>query len=101
MAPGTQPAELANLIIRIKDREKLTEAHRRHLYQVLANQAGLSHKKITFIYGAIQILIIILAWILKEKEIIYLISLLTVLSVICSIIGFRVRHRWEGSKRAA
>jgi len=87
--------EISTLIIRIKDRDKLTKAHRRHIYQILANQAGFSHTKITIIYGAIQILVISLIWGVKEMSIAYLISMLAVLSTIYFIIGLHIRLRWE------
>lgn len=87
--------EISTLIIRIKDRDKLTRAHRRHIYQILANQAGFSHTKVTIIYGAIQILVISLAWGVKGRGIVYSISMLTILSTIYFFIGLRIRRRWE------
>ena len=93
--------EISTLIIRIRDRDRLTNAHRRHIYQILANQAGFSHLRVTIIYGAIQIIIIFLVWSLKEKSTIYLISLLAVLSTIFFIIGLHIRRRWEGFANGA
>jgi Fuc2NAc and GlcNAc transferase len=45
------------LFIRWRDGEKLTQAHRRHLYQILSNQLKQSHWKVTLGYGIIQVAI--------------------------------------------
>jgi UDP-N-acetylmuramyl pentapeptide phosphotransferase/UDP-N-acetylglucosamine-1-phosphate transferase len=47
--------ELSTMLERIIDKESLTTAHRRHLYQVLANEGGLAHWKISMSYGIIQL----------------------------------------------
>jgi Fuc2NAc and GlcNAc transferase len=93
--------EISTLIIRIRDGDKLINAHRRHIYQILANQAGFSHTRVTIIYGAIQIFIIFVVWSVKGKGIVYIISLLAVLSSIYFVIGLKIRGRWERSKSAA
>ncbi|PNU18668.1 UDP-N-acetylmuramyl pentapeptide phosphotransferase [Geothermobacter hydrogeniphilus] len=48
---------LTTLYIRKRDGEKLSQAHRRHLYQVLCNERGIAHWKVSCCYGLIQILI--------------------------------------------
>jgi len=64
--------ELSTLIVRIKDRDRLTKAHRRHIYQILANQAGFSHTFVTLAYGFIQIVIVILAWFAAKEDLVVL-----------------------------
>lgn len=49
--------ELTTMVIRLKDRDDLTIAHRRHLYQILANEYGVSHWKISLSYGFSQLII--------------------------------------------
>lgn len=46
--------ELTTMAIRLHDREVLTRPHRRHLYQILANEAGMAHWKVTLLYGVGQ-----------------------------------------------
>lgn len=46
--------ELVTLIPRLRDGDPLTKPHRRHVYQVLVNQMGMPHWKISLLYGAIQ-----------------------------------------------
>ncbi len=54
--------ELTTMAVRLKDREKLTQAHRRHLYQILANERGIEHWKVSVGYGAFQLGGGILVW---------------------------------------
>lgn len=46
---------LTTLVVRIQDRENLTRSHRRHLYQLLVNEFGIAHVKISAAYGAAQL----------------------------------------------
>jgi UDP-N-acetylmuramyl pentapeptide phosphotransferase/UDP-N-acetylglucosamine-1-phosphate transferase len=53
------------IIHRLIKRENITEAHRQHLFQYLANEAGWSHLNVSFLYMAIQMLlstVIIYSW---------------------------------------
>lgn len=45
------------IIQRLKNGEKVLEAHRKHLFQVLSNELGNSHLKITLIYAFLQLAI--------------------------------------------
>ena len=47
--------ELTTMALRLRDRENLTRSHRRHLYQLLVNELGIVHWKISAIYGAAQL----------------------------------------------
>lgn len=49
--------ELTTMLIRVKDGESLTQPHRRHLYQLLANEYGVDHWKISIAYGVGQLII--------------------------------------------
>jgi len=73
----------------------LTKAHRRHIYQILANQAGLSHAVVTVLYGIIQIVVAILAWVVMREGLILLLSLMIFLSSIFFLGGMYIRRRWE------
>ena len=46
---------LTTLFVRWRDGEKLSQAHRRHLYQVLANELAFSHWLISCGYGFVPI----------------------------------------------
>jgi UDP-N-acetylmuramyl pentapeptide phosphotransferase/UDP-N-acetylglucosamine-1-phosphate transferase len=49
--------ELTTMVIRIRDGENLLKAHRRHLYQILANELGLTHWKVSVGYGFLQTIV--------------------------------------------
>ncbi len=49
--------ELVTMFERIRSRDSLTLPHRKHLYQVLANEGGISHWKISLGYGGLQLLV--------------------------------------------
>jgi len=54
--------ELITMAERIRDRQSLTEPHRRHLYQVFANEGGVAHWKISVGYGLVQLFVGIFLW---------------------------------------
>jgi hypothetical protein len=47
--------ELTTVIIRLKDGENLTKPHRRYYYQLLANEKGIAHWKVSVGYGVFQV----------------------------------------------
>ena len=49
--------EFVTMAIRIKDGENLLKAHRRHFYQILANEMGIAHWKISVGYGILQLVV--------------------------------------------
>ena len=49
--------EFTTMMVRLKYGENLTKAHRRHLYQLLANECKIPHWKISLGYGIFQLLI--------------------------------------------
>lgn len=54
--------ELVTLVERLRDGQSPLKAHRRHLYQVLANEAGLPHWRVSVGYGLAQLLIGLAVW---------------------------------------
>jgi len=49
--------EITTAVIRLKNRENLGRPHRKHLYQILANEYNISHWKISLGYGIAQLVI--------------------------------------------
>jgi len=47
--------ELTTMVVRLRDGENLTSPHRRHLYQLLANEGNVSHWKVAVGYGLGQL----------------------------------------------
>jgi Fuc2NAc and GlcNAc transferase len=48
--------ELFTMAVRIRDGEHLMKAHRRHVYQLLANEGGIAHWQVAVGYGLFQLL---------------------------------------------
>ena len=49
--------ELTTSYARLRDGENLLRPHRRHLYQLLANEMGIDHWKVSVGYGVLQLLV--------------------------------------------
>ncbi len=49
--------ELTTMVVRLRERENLTRSHRRHLYQLLVNEFGIVHWKISAAYAVAQLAI--------------------------------------------
>ncbi|MBW3466395.1 UDP-GlcNAc--UDP-phosphate GlcNAc-1-phosphate transferase [Arthrospiribacter ruber] len=58
---------IGTLVQRIKKKENIFEPHRKHLYQIMANQMALPHIVVAFIFAGTQCLINYL-FVLKEKS---------------------------------
>lgn len=85
--------EFTTMAVRIRDGENLLRAHRRHFYQLLANEKRISHWKISVGYGLGQLLVGITVFLVKPFGI--LIVLLTMAVYIGGFIllTFRFRNR--------
>jgi len=49
--------EIITMIIRIKHGDSLLKPHRKHIYQILVNEMGIDHWKISVLFGVIQLLV--------------------------------------------
>ena len=48
---------ISTILERLKLKENIFEAHRRHLYQLLANEKKISHLKVSTLYAAVQLIV--------------------------------------------
>ena len=48
---------ISTILERLKLKENIFEAHRRHLYQLLANEKKISHLKVSALYAAVQLIV--------------------------------------------
>jgi Fuc2NAc and GlcNAc transferase len=87
--------ELTTMAVRLRDREALSRPHRRHLYQLLANEAGIPHWIVSLMYAAVQLAIgtvILIAYPLGASGLLLFLS--------ACLIGFTlltlyIRHRYR------
>ena len=83
------------IAVRLRDGENLLQAHRRHIYQLLANQGNLPHWKVTLLYGGFQ-LAIGTAGLLARDDLVWLTAALVAASVVFFLFSVRIRRRFEG-----
>ena len=74
--------ELTTMAIRLKNGESLIKAHRKHFYQLLANEMGKAHWKISLGYGIFQLMIGLAAIFLRSYGIVFVFLLYAVCSII-------------------
>jgi Fuc2NAc and GlcNAc transferase len=85
--------ELTTEFVRLKDRERLWTPHRRHLYQIMANECGIAHWKISMGYGMAQLIIGISAIHMLGSGIYPLTVTILLYFVVFSFISGTVRKR--------
>jgi Fuc2NAc and GlcNAc transferase len=85
--------EITTEIIRLKDGEKLWTPHRRHLYQILTNEYGIAHWKISAGYGMLQLFIGISALLMVQVGIYPLAVMIALNFIVFSLISGTIRYR--------
>lgn len=82
---------MTTMFFRWRDGEKLTQAHRRHLYQILSNQMKHPHWKVTVGYGIIQTVISSSLFIVFQVNTIAMLLITALWLLVFLIVTFRVR----------
>jgi Fuc2NAc and GlcNAc transferase len=85
--------EITTEIIRLKDGEKLWTPHRRHLYQILTNEYGIAHWKISAGYGMVQLFGGISVFFMLRAGIYPLLVMISGYFVIFTLISGTIRYR--------
>lgn len=83
---------IATIVERIKLKENILKPHRRHLYQLFANERKIDHRLISFAYAFLQL--VICAIVIKEDNLGYwLFPVLALpLSILYIILKFRLKN---------
>ncbi len=86
------------IIRRLYLKENIFKAHRSHLFQLLANEAGVNKLLVSFIYGALQfaigyLVIRITGW-EREDQVLFAIGLLTGLSIFYLLLKTYIIRRY-------
>jgi Fuc2NAc and GlcNAc transferase len=92
--------ELTTMAIRVRDHENLFRPHRRHLYQLLANEAGIAHWKVTLLYAVTQFVVgagILLA---NAHSLWAVVIFLTVSFILFTFVSSSVRKKIESGMMA-
>ncbi|MGC8495188.1 MAG: UDP-N-acetylmuramyl pentapeptide phosphotransferase [Syntrophobacteraceae bacterium] len=85
--------ELSTMAVRIKGGENLLRAHREHLYQLLANEYGIAHWRISAAYGAMQALIGIIVLLVRPFGVMAVTAVLVLWSCLFVTASHCVRNR--------
>ena len=64
--------ELITMVVRICDGDSLSTPHRKHIYQVLANEGAVSHWKVSLAYSFVQMVIGFSVILIKQKGLNYI-----------------------------
>jgi Fuc2NAc and GlcNAc transferase len=86
--------EIFTMVVRIRDRDSLVEPHRRHIYQILANEAGIPHWKIALGYGLSQLVIGVVAMLVQPRGVWHLLVMYAVFALMFTGVAMAVRQRW-------
>ena len=68
--------ELTTVIVRLRDGENLTQPHRRHYYQLLVNEIGMAHWKVSVGYGVFQLSVGISVLMAREYGLLWVLAVL-------------------------
>ena len=85
--------ELTTMIVRLKDREKIIIAHRRHLYQLFANEMKIEQWKVSAGYGLLQLMVGISVLLLKPMGLLVVFLILAAYFAGFSLLSFIVRKK--------
>ncbi len=91
---------LTTMAIRLRDHENLFRPHRRHLYQLLANEAGIAHWKVTLLYAAMQLVVGAGILMANAYKLWVMVIFLTVSFVLFTFISLFVRKKIESGRMA-
>jgi Fuc2NAc and GlcNAc transferase len=87
--------ELTTEYVRLRDGENVLKPHRRHVYQLLANEMGVDHWKVSVGYGVLQAVVGIGALVLRGYGTLTIIFFLAVCFAGFGGFGYWLRKRSE------
>ncbi len=85
--------ELTTMAIRLKKKESLLKAHRKHLYQIMVNEMGKDHWKVSSGYGVCQLIVGSAALLLRSYGIGFLFLLYAVSSMVFIGFSYMIRKK--------
>ena len=88
--------EITTALIRLKNGEKIWKPHRKHLYQLLANEFDIPHWKISLGYGMGQAFVGFSILFFSQSGALVVFSLILLYSIIFALISGVIRYRLIG-----
>ncbi|MCB9246124.1 MAG: UDP-GlcNAc--UDP-phosphate GlcNAc-1-phosphate transferase [Flavobacteriales bacterium] len=86
---------LGTILIRLLNKENITTAHRSHAYQLLSNEAGLGHVRVSMLYAALQLMVnyLLYIWVIAHWDVRILIpAVLITLSILYLFVKFKYQR---------
>jgi hypothetical protein len=91
--------EFTTVIVRLKNGENLTKPHRRHYYQLLANEKGIAHWKVSLGYGVFQLAVGISVLMVRGHGLVAVLAVLAGWLLAFGIESCRLRNQTEREGR--
>lgn len=85
--------ELTTMWIRFRNHERLSQSHRKHLYQLLVNEFRIPHWKIALLYGFVQLIIGLSIIFIRDYGLLSVLVLLLIYFTAFSLLGFHLRRK--------
>lgn len=87
--------ELTTMAVRLKKGENITQAHRKHLYQLFANEMAIPHWQVSAIFGCVQLFIGISVLVTKSLGSYVLLAILIFYSIVFILVSWYFRSYIE------
>ncbi len=87
--------ELTTIFVRLRDGEDLMQPHRRHTYQLLANEVGIPHWQISAGFGLIQLVLGASVILVKPYGVLSVLAFLIICFIIFTFISLYLRSFLE------
>lgn len=87
--------ELTTMFFRLRDGEKLFQAHRRHVYQLLVNEKKIPHWQVSTGYGTIQLFVGVSILLVKVFGLIPVVGLIALYFAAFTTFSFHLRAQLE------
>lgn len=92
--------EAVTMFLRIRQGDDLTQSHRKHLYQILANEMGISHWKISVVYALFQFIIGGSVLLMRPRGFFFVLGLLLFDFALFIVLNIFLRGRIQNPRRA-
>jgi len=85
--------EIITMAVRIRDRDSLFKPHRKHIYQLLANELGNDHWKVSLVYAFFQLLIGLTLILARSKGYYFLFMVYGFFSILFLYMALHIRKK--------
>jgi len=91
--------ELCTMLQRLRQGDSFFQAHRKHLYQVLVNELGVAHWKVSVGYGVVQVGVFLMILYVSKYGLAAVLGGLMVCAVAWFVVDWKVKKMVQGDGR--